>query len=260
MKSLFLFFCIFSLPFHSNDTISKAPSKIIPITKSLTSFSVVELFTSEGCSSCPPADELIARLQKEMSNDPIYILSFHVDYWDRLGWKDPFSSASNSNRQREYAERFNLSSVYTPQAIINGTQEFVGSEQGNIRNSIQSGLKKSPNFAIQLDHVQMMDHKITFQYHLEGLPQENTSLLVALVQKQSIIHVKRGENEGRTLNHVQIVRNFKSINIGKSEFAKNNQSSELEGIQGMKTNEEEMIAFLQNTKTGAILAATKVTL
>src|ERR1700749_4297588 len=76
---------------------------------------VVELFTSEGCSSCPPADELVARIQKEDKDKQVYILAFHVDYWNRLGWKDVFSSADFSKRQNEYANWLNLQSVYTPQ-------------------------------------------------------------------------------------------------------------------------------------------------
>jgi len=92
---------------------------------------VVELFTSEGCSSCPPADRILSRLTAETQRDHrrIYTLSFHVDYWDRLGWRDPYSSSANSDRQRQYAELMKLQSVYTPQMIVNGRIEFVGSDQ-----------------------------------------------------------------------------------------------------------------------------------
>src|ERR1700749_1590133 len=84
------------------------------------SFAVVELFTSEGCSSCPPADELVAKIQKEDNGKPVYILAFHVDYWNRLGWKDVFSSADYSARQQQYARWLKSSEGYTPQAIVNG--------------------------------------------------------------------------------------------------------------------------------------------
>jgi hypothetical protein len=83
-------------------------------------FAVVELFTSEGCSSCPPADDLVAKIQKENNDQPVYILAFHVDYWNNLGWKDSFSSSAFSKRQNQYADWLNLRSVYTPQVIVNG--------------------------------------------------------------------------------------------------------------------------------------------
>ena len=114
-------------------------------------FAVVELFTSEGCSSCPPADALVARVQKESTNKPVYILAFHVDYWNRLGWKDVYSSAEYSARQNQYANWLNLSSeVYTPQAIVNGHTEFVGSEEGTLRKAIQAGLQKSASTPLTL--------------------------------------------------------------------------------------------------------------
>ena len=90
--------------------------------------SVVELFTSEGCSSCPSAEKLVAVAQNEFGDNTI-VLSYHVDYWDRLGWKDSFSKRAYSDRQRQYAEHLNLQSVYTPQAIVNGKTEFVGSNK-----------------------------------------------------------------------------------------------------------------------------------
>ena len=121
-------------------------------------FAVVELFTSEGCSSCPPADELVARIQKENSDQPVYILSFHVDYWNNLGWKDPFSSAAYSKRQKEYANRLNLQSIYTPQVIVNGRTEFVGSDEGKMLNAIKSNLQKNSASLMTLKILQKEGH------------------------------------------------------------------------------------------------------
>src|ERR1700744_6104626 len=104
----------------------------VPVTDAGKGFAVIELFTSEGCSSCPPADALVARVQKESNDKPVYILAFHVDYWNRLGWKDVFSSAEYSERQNQYARWLKLSSVYTPQIVVNGRTEFVGSEEANL--------------------------------------------------------------------------------------------------------------------------------
>src|SRR5579859_6695441 len=111
-------------------------------------FAVVELFTSEGCSSCPAADALVATVQKEDKDLPVYILSFHVDYWDRLGWKDAFSDAAYSDRQREYARWLRLSSVYTPQVVVNGHQEFVGSDAVKLREAISNGLQATPKASL----------------------------------------------------------------------------------------------------------------
>jgi hypothetical protein len=106
-------------------------------------FAVIELFTSEGCSSCPPADELVARVEKESGGKPIYILAYHGDYWNRLGWRDAFSSLEYSARQNQYAEWLNFSSVYNPQIVVNGPMEFVGSEEGNLRNGIRAGRQET---------------------------------------------------------------------------------------------------------------------
>lgn len=89
-------------------------------------FAVVELFTSEGCSSCPPADELLADIQKETKGKNVFLLAFHVDYWDRLGWKDRFSKEQNTDRQRQYKQWLGLNVMYTPQFVINGSSEFAG--------------------------------------------------------------------------------------------------------------------------------------
>src|SRR4051794_39591301 len=92
----------------------------------LSGTAVVELFTSEGCSSCPPADEALAAAAKTYTGH-VYVLGYHVDYWDRLGWKDPFSNAAWTDRQTRYADLFKLNSIYTPQAIVNGKTQFTGS-------------------------------------------------------------------------------------------------------------------------------------
>ena len=128
-------------------------------------FAVVELFTSEGCSSCPPADELVARIEKESKDKPVYILAYHVDYWNRLGWKDQFSSADFSKRQNEYANYLHLESVYTPQIVVNGKKEFVGSEEGTLRNVIKAGSAKSTAAAgLNLSVINIGQNKANINY------------------------------------------------------------------------------------------------
>ena len=214
-------------------------------------FAVVELFTSEGCSSCPPADELVARIQKEDKDKQVYILAFHVDYWNRLGWKDVFSSADYSKRQNEYANWLNLQSVYTPQIVVNGKKEFVGSEEGALRNAITAGLRTNPVETLTLNTQKNQDH-IAVQYRVIGA-EKDTNLLLALVQKAAQTKVQRGENGGRTLSHVQIVRKIQSVALS----AGGNGNAIIALPEGINTQDWEVIGLVQNKTNGEILAATK---
>jgi hypothetical protein len=213
-------------------------------------FAVVELFTSEGCSSCPPADAVVAKIEKESTDRPIYILAFHVDYWNRLGWKDVFSSAAYSDRQRQYAEWLRLSSVYTPQVVVNGNKEFVGSEEGTLRNTIKADLQKSAEAQVSLDNIKVDGNKVNLQYKADGNI-TNSTLLIAVIEKAATSKVERGENEGRTLSHVQIVRSFANVPV------KANGSAAINLPNGFDARNYELIAFVQNTSTGAINGATK---
>src|SRR5579859_6935835 len=112
-----------------------------------TGFAVLELFTSEGCSSCPPADELASRVASQYRWN-VYVLSFHVDYWDQLGWKDIYSNAEYTQRQRDYAQTFYLNSIYTPQAIINGKSQMVGSNEEKLKSTLESELASTSNIRL----------------------------------------------------------------------------------------------------------------
>ena len=172
-------------------------------------FALVELFTSEGCSSCPAAEETVARLAAK--NSPgVFILSYHVDYWDKLGWKDQFSSAAYTQKQREYASAFTLNSVYTPQAIVNGAVELVGSDEGKLITAINKHLMNAPIQTISFT-VQRNDHSVAIDYSMAGDGKDPQILNLALVQPEAIVPVKRGENSGRPLHHVNIVRALKII-------------------------------------------------
>ena len=207
-------------------------------------FAVLELFTSEGCSSCPPADELLARIQQE--EDPsVYVLAYHVDYWNRLGWKDVFSKPEYSRRQYTYNKLF-TSQVYTPQVIINGKLESIGSEETTIRN----GLKK-----VQAEHtltslkLVLQDKQHLFYETVNITP--NDRLVIAIVQKQAVSHVKRGENEGRTLSHVQIVRSLSEFDLKHGSKG----AVPIQLPQDFDAQGWEVIGMIQDMQTGAIKAA-----
>lgn len=173
---------------------------------------VVELFTSEGCSSCPSADRLLTETLAEASkNDRNVIgLSFHVDYWDRLGWKDPFSNHAFTQRQYQYGARFGLSGVYTPQEVLNGQQEFVGSNRAKQSSLLEAALHQPATAGVALSVTASSPNARTVNYQLDG-DLTNAVLNVALVTKTAVTNVGRGENAGRKLTHNNVVRAFQTV-------------------------------------------------
>jgi hypothetical protein len=184
---------------------------VLPATSSSnTGFAVVELFTSEGCSSCPPADDALAHLQEEKKPN-VYVLGFHVDYWNSLGWKDVYSNAAYSARQQEYGNVFGLNSVYTPQAVVNGTEQFTGSDGRRLNNEVDEALKKPAPATLQVAAAVTGNNAVSVSYTQRG---GGTLLNIALVQLHARSNVRRGENAGSVLSHVNVVRVFKTVNAG----------------------------------------------
>lgn len=171
-------------------------------------FIIVELFTSEGCSSCPPADQLLTEIiNTNYDTVDVIGLSFHVDYWDYIGWKDPYADQSYSQRQRTYARKFYNHQVYTPQMVVNGKYEFVGSDRnkwsqllGELRSTV-SDQNVTSTYKIKND-----------QLHVEVVSGSKASVLlnVAIVESGLSQNVTRGENNGRRLSHENVVRSFKT--------------------------------------------------
>lgn len=172
---------------------------------------VVELFTSQGCSSCPPADRLLTEVSQAATakGEAVYALSFHVDYWDRLGWRDPYSDHAYTVRQYQYARQFKLESVYTPQAVLNGKNEFVGSNRARLTSLVADALHQPASVGVQLS-ANRAGQTITVAYKLAGIA-PGTVLNVALVSEHVSTEVKRGENAGRTLTHNNVVRAFTTV-------------------------------------------------
>lgn len=244
----FLFTSIFSVAFIADKKAASAPPHLTE-----TGFALVELFTSEGCSSCPPADALLARIGKENSNKPVYLLAYHVDYWNRLGWKDRFSSAKFSARQNQYGDWLNLKTIYTPQMVVNGSKEFIGSEEVTLRNSIKAALAQPLEGNLEISTGKTIKHKLTLNYRTNQQT-DGYSLAVALISTKATSRVLKGENKGLTLTHVNIVRQFES-------FALQGKTSGAVNIEMEQFNEQmptELIAFLQDNKTGKITAAAKL--
>jgi hypothetical protein len=217
-------------------------------------FAVLELFTSEGCSSCPSADNLLAKIQNEYKDQSVYILAFHVDYWDKQGWKDVFSSRDYTDRQREYGNRFNTGSIYTPQLVVNGKSEFVGSNEFKTRDAIKRSLTTENKTKLSIQSNREAE-KLILNYQVsEG--SKNSRLLIAIVQKSAVTKVERGENKGRLLSHVQIVRSLHSETLSE----KGKGISTIKLPNGFNSQEWEVIALVQELNSKEISAATRVNL
>ena len=225
-----------------------ASKKINLVAGTYAPVALLELFTSEGCSSCPPADNLLPQLAKLDSG--VIALSFHVDYWNRLGWTDPFSKSEFSERQREYSRQFSLESIYTPQLVVNGEYEFVGSSRGKAEETIKKVLKEKTLVRINIDNVTINENKLNFIVHAEG-DWKKTDLVAALVQKNAMMNVKAGENSGAKLSHTNVVRYF------KKQAAAEKTGFELEIPAGLDANNWQLIVFAQQKSdlkiTGAVL-------
>jgi hypothetical protein len=165
---------------------------------------VVELFTSEGCSSCPPADALLAELA---GRPDVLALSFHVDYWDRLGWKDPFSSPEATRRQHGYAELLGLATVYTPQIVVDGRWQAVGSDRTEVEQALGSARHNRDDVPVALA-VAPGRAKITMGPGGGGVA---ATLLLIGFDRRHVTAVARGENGGRTLSHVDVVRSIEEV-------------------------------------------------
>jgi hypothetical protein len=224
-----------------------------PATSTGKGFAVLELFTSEGCSSCPPADEVLAQIQQDSKGKPVYILAYHVDYWNRLGWKDVFSKAEFSKRQQQYSNWLNAQ-IYTPQLIINGTTELVGSDRSAIYNTIAGELTGAAINKLVLD-ANRDGETLNVHFKVTG-EVKDSEVLIALVQKNAQTNVARGENAGHTLSHVQIVRQLQ-----KERLTSAGEGNTIVALPaGFDAQNWEVLALIQDQNNGAITGAAKAEL
>ncbi len=180
---------------------------------------VIELFTSEGCSSCPPADALLAQLERTSpSGIEVVALSEHVDYWNHLGWMDAFSSPLFSARQRQYASKFRMESVYTPQMVMNGRAEAVGNDVAKVHAAIEEAAQV-PRATVRVERAESRgeDGSDTMRLRgvVESLPaaskKETFELILAITEHGLSSNVSHGENSGRMLKHTGVVRSMTRI-------------------------------------------------
>lgn len=218
---------------------------------------LVELFTSEGCSSCPRADDVLAALERTQSvaGARIVPLALHVDYWDGIGWPDPFSSAQATQRQRSYAPLG--SGSYTPQAVIDGRFETIGSRKAMVEQAIGEAAKR-PHAAIAIDVAPRRNAAAPAEVTLKvgALPAGSASdaeLLVALTQNAVRVAVGRGENAGKTLEHTAVTRQL--VVAGPAPAAGASLTASLTVPQGLAAKELRIVAFVQERSSRKVLGA-----
>lgn len=216
---------------------------------------LLELFTSEGCSSCPPADKLLQVFDQRQPVDgaDLIVLSEHVDYWNHGGWADPFSSPVFSARQQEYANKLGLDSVYTPQLIVDGQAELVGSNVVEARREITKAIRQNKIPVTLTNAVRKRDH-VSVHLELGAVPpgKRNATVYLALADSEDHSQVAHGENAGRALTHVAVVRTLLAVGtVGSSGFAKDvNIPLKSAGQNGLR-----IIAFVQDGASRKILGA-----
>jgi hypothetical protein len=218
---------------------------------------LVELFTSEGCSSCPPADALLIRLEQQqpVAGAEIIPLGFHVDYWDYIGWRDRFSSADYSDRQREYSSAFGNDGVYTPQMVVDGQAEFVGSDARRAAAVIAQAAR-SRKARIELgvqpaagNHIRMTTRVTDFTPGSEP-----ADLWLAVSEANLSNQATRGENSGRRLDHTAVVRDFRRL----TRFDGRDAEFELKLDSAWKRENLRAVVFLQERSSRRILGAAQL--
>ncbi len=221
---------------------STAPKPLTPI--------LVELFTSEGCSSCPPADTFLRNLDSKqpVAGVQFIVLEEHVDYWDGDGWKDPFSSHELTLRQTAYAQRLHVAEPYTPQMVVNGAFEFVGNDGNRAAQAFDKAIATAPD-PIRISSVSVSDGSL--HAHIEADPETSKAeVWVALAIDHAQSQVLRGENGGHHLEHVAVVK--KLARIGKLD---KQQGFSKDITWKSIAQPSRIVVFLQEPGQGNVLGA-----
>jgi hypothetical protein len=218
---------------------------------------VVELFTSEGCSSCPPADALLGHLRQDLAAKNIQVipLGFHVDYWNSLGWKDRYSSADYSKRQEQYARSLRVDGPYTPQMVVDGETEFVGSNATQAQRAISEAASKPELAEVKIGKAGANDLSI----HVKGLTSAGAAkVLLAITEDNLATQVGSGENGGRTLHHAAVVRELREL--GGLQSGSFEASAPLTIVKEWNRENVRVVVFVQEESSGKILGAASLAL
>ena len=217
---------------------------------------LVELFTSEGCSSCPPADALLQEIDREQNipGAQVIVLSEHVDYWDHDGWRDPFSSAEMTARQEAYVVHFSQESAYTPEAVIDGARGLTGSDRRGLISAVEDALQR-PKAEIGIMNATVSGSVVAANVTVAALPRAD--LYVVLADDHDESSVVRGENSGRHLTHVAVARVIEKVGSLNHGFSRQIRVTLPDRSQAQKVR---LVVFAQERGTGRILGVTQVVL
>lgn len=211
---------------------------------------LLELYTSEGCSSCPPADKWLSNLKPDPKK--VVPLAFHVDYWDYIGWKDKFSKAEYSDRQRKTAAFAGAGFVYTPQFVMNG-RDFRGWDNARLNEAIEKNQRIAARANLSLNLINQTNGEITLQATARAVNHmdiKNADIFVAIYENKLVSQIKAGENNGRELKHDYVVREF----LGKYELSNNNEFAKNFTLKPeWKGRPAGAVIFVQDAKNGEIL-------
>lgn len=243
--------CLVSWCSYSSRSVVAANSSGTPV--------LVELFTSEGCSDCPPADALLSRLGKTqpVTGANIIILEEHVTYWDQLGWKDPFSFRLMTTRQAEYADAFGGQQVYTPQMIVDGQAQFVGSAAARATAMIKVA-STSPKAAMDLQWTPDGKLKVDVSPLTEIAKDNKADVFLVITEDTLHSSVNRGENAGRALAHDGVVRQLDRV--GEMEGSAKPFSSTFDVHPASEWNRANLhaVVFVQDRQRLRVLAAAQI--
>ncbi len=225
---------------------------------------IVELFTSEGCSSCPPADALLARLGKTqpVPGAEVIALKEHVDYWNHLGWRDPYSSAQFSARQNAYARALGNPQVYTPQMVVDGEAELLGGDESLARRAIARAAR-APKAGVHLEWASAAGNAIPLRVRIEQLgeiaPRDTVETYLAVTEGDLHSDILRGENAGRRLDHFGVVRELKQIGRANPSAATAFAAEPVVRIAPeWKRENLRAVVFVQEARSRHVLAAASI--
>jgi hypothetical protein len=221
---------------------------------------LVELFASEGCSSCPPADALLRELNgKTTSSGQLVVgISEHVTYWNSLGWTDPFSASAYTDRQNSYGSRFHLDSVYTPQMVVNGEQQVLGSDRNAVLRAVRETDHPGP-LSVRIVSATAKDNSLIVTYSIHGsFPGNSADLFAVIADDVAQSSVLRGENSGHKLAHVSVARSITRIAPVKDADIENTVRLPLDN--GSHSSARHLVLFVQSAHLGPVLSVDTVAL
>ena len=239
--------------------LSNVPASLAPSTGR--SAVLVELFTSEGCNTCPPADQLLTVLDQTqpIEGAQVIALSEHVDYWNRLGWKDPFSSAEFTQRQVDYEKVFNVEGPYTPQMVVDGHAQFVGSRVDSAREAIAAA-ERSPKADVSIAIKTSAANSVALTVKVENVPEishgDSADVMVAITESGLSSNVLRGENAGHNLTHSAVTR--KLFRIGSVDHKGFSAEKTVSLASNWKRANMKAVVFVQERASRHVIGAAAI--